>query len=223
MPDPFWTCDHSVLYNGDALSIMRELPDGLFDAVITDPPYSSGGLFRGDRNQKTSDKYVMTGTEKKSPEFFGDTRDQRSFLVWAELWLREAWRITKPSGFVMTFTDWRQLPTLSDAIQAAGWIWRGIVVWDKTEGVRPQRGFFRAQCEYILTGSKGGIGKEQDREVEKCAAGLFRVSTRASEKMHITGKPVQLMANLLQILPAGAFILDPFAGSGSRWKNSLLI
>lgn len=170
---------------------------------------------RSDRKSKTSAKYTLTGTQRRHPEFFGDNRDQRSFLAWSQMWLAECFRATKEGGALMCFTDWRQLPIMTDAIQAAGWIWRGIVPWDKTEGTRPQRGWFRAQCEYILTASRGSLGREQDRGVGVCAPGIFRAGVRSSTKQHITAKPVALMSQMMQILPPGSVVLDPFAGSGT--------
>lgn len=210
------SCDSVTLYCGDSLSILRHLPTACVDAVITDPPYSSGGMTRSDRtNSKVRDKYTMSGTARVYPEFFGDNRDQRSFTYWATLWLAECLRITKPGGFVLTCSDWRQIPAMTDAIQAGGWVWRGIIPWDKTEGSKPQRGWFRHQCEYVLTGSNGAMGPEQERACGVCAPGLVRKSVNPAEKFHTTGKPVEVMQFLMQILPIGATILDPFAGSGS--------
>src|SRR5204862_6001645 len=40
--------------HGDALHVLRDLPDGCVDAFVTDPPYSSGGAFRGDRVKDTT-------------------------------------------------------------------------------------------------------------------------------------------------------------------------
>ena len=34
-------------------------------------------------------------------------------------------------------------------------------------------------------------------------------------KLHMTGKPIQLMRELVSIVPPGGHILDPFAGSAS--------
>lgn len=214
-PVPFWECPYCTVYQGDSLAILRGLPTASADAVITDPPYSSGGIMRSDRAMETSDKYTMQGTQKVHPEFFGDNRDQRSFTLWCALWLAECWRITRPGGALLCFTDWRQLPTMTDALQAGGWVWRGIVPWDKTEGVRPQMGWFRAQAEYILTASHGGMGREQDRDVRVCLPGVFRENVKSSEKQHITGKPLSLMQRLLEIVPPGGVVLDPFAGSGT--------
>ena len=213
---PFHSEDLVTLYCGDSLKLLGGMPAGSVQAVITDPPYSSGGLTRADRaNVGTSAKYVQQGTIKSYPEFFGDNRDQRSFIYWCTLWLAECWRITSAGGYLLMLSDWRQLPAMTDAIQAGGWVWRGIVPWDKTEGSKPQRGWFRHQCEYVLCASKGSMGQEQSREVETCAPGLWRQKVNPAEKWHTTGKPVELMQFIMQVLPRGAVILDPFAGSGS--------
>ncbi|MCZ5321894.1 hypothetical protein O5699_04105 [Escherichia coli] len=56
----------------------------------------------------------------------------------------------------MVFSDWRQLPALTDAFQAGGVLWRGLVVWDKTQASRaPHTGYFRHQAEYVVWGSNG--------------------------------------------------------------------
>lgn len=218
-----WALGRSALYQGDCYRLMRELPaEDDVDVCMIDPPYCSGGMVRGDRVQRTAtEKYVQNGTATRRPDFSGDTRDQRGFLAWATLWLSECHRVTKRGGLVMMFTDWRQLPIMSDALQAGGWVWRGIAPWDKTEGTRPQRGFFRAQCEYVLLGSKGGLGKEQNRVVKKCAPGLFRHARDRAARLHITGKPVALIEDLLQVMPPRSHMLVPFAGSGSEMVAGL--
>ena len=68
-----------VLHHGDALAVLRSMPDASVDAVITDPPYSSGGFTRGDRSMPPATKYTMNGTKIERPAFAGDARDQRSF------------------------------------------------------------------------------------------------------------------------------------------------
>ena len=51
--------------HGDALHVLRDLPDGCVSAFVTDPPYSSGGAFRGDRVKDTTAKYVSTHSSNK--------------------------------------------------------------------------------------------------------------------------------------------------------------
>lgn len=212
----FWECDFATVYQADALKVLESLPDNSVDAVVTDPPYSSGGFVRSDRtNQGTSAKYTLSSTARTFPEFFGDNRDQRAFLLWCSIWLGECARVVKPGGFLLVFTDWRQLPQVSDAIQCGGWVWRGIVPWDKTEGVRPTKGWYRNQCEYVLTASNGPLGSDAVPLGDRCLPGCFRENVRPAEKQHTTGKPLPLMQRLLEVVPAGGTVFDPFAGSGT--------
>jgi site-specific DNA-methyltransferase (adenine-specific) len=82
------------IVQGDALHVLRDFPDRSVHAFVTDPPYSSGGAFRGDRVKETTAKYVSTkSSNKEIPPFEGDVRDQRSFELWTALWSSEAWRI----------------------------------------------------------------------------------------------------------------------------------
>lgn len=207
-----------ALLEGDALDVLKRLPDASVDALICDPPYSSGGQYRGDRTLEPTAKYVNTGTLLQRPEFAGDNRDQRSFAYWCALWLSEALRVCKVGAPIAAFSDWRQLPTLTDAIQAGGWTWRGIVPWDKTEKCRPQKGRFAAQAEYVVWGSNGPMPLE--REVG-CLWGVVRCAVVVEEKHHITGKPLEVMRAINAITAPGGVILDPFAGSGSTGVAAL--
>lgn len=200
------------IIHGDCLEAMQGMPDASVDAVITDPPYSSGGTFRGDRSVSTSQKYVNPVEVKNfHPEFTGDNRDQRSFAFWGTLWMTECQRVTRPGGIVCVFSDWRQLPTMSDVLQAGGFIWRGLVVWDKTRACRPHPGRFRQQAEFILWGSNGPLPKPESPEYPE---GVF-LSAPFHGKQHIAGKPVDLMEHLLRVVTPGGTVLDPFAGSAS--------
>lgn len=204
------------LYQGDCLKLLPTLPDESVDAVITDPPYSSGGLSSSARAAMPSKKY--TDNSNLYPDFYGDNKDQRAYLHWCALWLGECFRIAKPGSPICVFTDWRQLPVTTDALQAGGWTWRGNVVWNKTESVRPQPGRFRNQCEYIVWGSKGDM--PINRKV-KVLPGVFEFIIKPKEKHHMTGKPVGLMEQIVQIVEPGGTILDPFAGSGSTGVAAL--
>jgi len=182
------------------------------DALITDPPYASGGLHAGSRQAAPSVKYQQGGQTIQRADFVGDARDQRSHLVWMTMWLSQCQRILKDGAPVCVFSDWRQLPLTTDAIQCAGFTWRGIMVWDKTEGTRPQSGRPRAQCEYIVWGSKGDMPLSRNAPV---IPGAIREPVRQADKHHLTGKPTPLMRQMVKICELGGIILDPFAGSGS--------
>lgn len=194
--------------------MLRALPTASVDAVVTDPPYSSGGFTRGDRTSGTVSKYQMNCSGANHAGFSGDNRDQRGFLAWCSLWMAECWRVTKPGGIFLCFVDWRQLPTVTDAVQAGNWLWRGIVPWDKTQATRPQKGWFRAQAEYVVACTSGSLGPEQQRS-GPCLPGVFRYAVNSEPKHHLTGKPVSLLRDLLALVPPGGLVLYPFAGAGS--------
>jgi len=190
------------------------------DAVITDPPYSSGGFSRNDKNRSPNEKYQQGGTIRQYPAFGGDNRDQRSYFAWCSLWMDECRRILKEGGYFLTFTDWRQLPVTSDAVQSGGIFWRGVVAWDKGGGARaPHKGYFRHQCEYVLWGTKGAIDTSNPAGP---FAGCIQATVLQSDKHHLTGKPTALMRQLVRCCPENGLIADPFAGSGSTGVAALL-
>ncbi len=206
----------------DALAVLADLPDGSIDAVITDPPYSSGGLYRSDRNRSTDTKYTQQKSRGQRPDFTGDNRDQRSFCYWCSLWMGEALRCSRssPGGRLLVFTDWRQLPTVSDAVQAGGWIWRGLVPWNKGGGSRPVPGGFRVQCEYVLWCTTGALPESLPGVT--VLPGFFEVGVCGEDKHHQTGKPTALMRELVVVADPGGIVLDPFGGSGTTGVAALL-
>lgn len=205
---------------GDSLAVLASLPAQSIDATITDPPYSSGGAFRGDRTKSTDDKYTNTQHQGRRPDFAGDVRDQRSWAYWCSLWMGEALRLSRADGRLLAFADWRQLPALTDAVQCGGWIWRGIVPWNKGEGSRPTPGGFRSQCEYLAWCSSGPLPLAAPGVT--VLPGLLSATVKQADKHHQTGKPTELMRSLVRIAPTGGVILDPFAGSGTTGVAALL-
>lgn len=204
------------IIQGDALKVLSGFAPGAFDAVITDPPYASGGRTQAEKNKSTAKKYSNMG-DHAPPPFDGDAKDQRSWTRWAAEWLYDARKICKPGAPVCMFIDWRQLPAATDALQWAGWIWRGTAVWDKGNS-RPQKGRFRQQAEYIVWGSNGDM--PISRPVP-CLPGVFKYGN-PQNRIHLTEKPLQLMRDIVKITEPGGRILDPFAGSGTTVLAAVL-
>lgn len=200
--------DKVELFHGDSLEVMRQmnLAKYRFDAIITDPPYCSGGMQPSQKRRSVVDKY--SSAVEDLPSFLGDFLDQRNYLGWSRLWLAEARSLTKDGGDLFSFIDWRQLPTLSDALQLAGWLWKNVGVWNKNYG-RPMKGTFSAGHEFILHGVNGSRPP-----VERYAPAVFAEKTPSS-KVHLSQKPVPVMEWIMNLTAPDALILDPFAGSGS--------
>jgi site-specific DNA-methyltransferase (adenine-specific) len=202
--------DNGILYQGDSLGILRDLPDASVDALLTDPPYSSGGLHAGARRADPAQKYQASGTKRTYPPMLGDLKDQRSFVMWATLWLSECWRLAKPGAPCLVFSDWRQLPAMTDAVQAAGWEWRGIVVWHKPSA-RPMLGSFKRDAEFVVHAVKAPA----QVWTRHCFPGVYHYNVVAAQKVHLTSKPLPLLVDLLGVVPDGGTVLDPFVGGGT--------
>jgi len=211
MGTPYYedTASSITIYHGDCFELLHDLSG--IGAVVTDPPYSSGGAFRGDRAMQTSTKYVNSDTAAYRPEFAGDTRDQRSFLAWSSLWLNAARNASIPGAVLLSFIDWRQLPVLTDAVQAGGWSWRNLATWWKP-GCRMQKGRFSGSAEYIVYATNGPVseGAESPQNVFACAVD--------GDRDHIAQKPLPVMRWAMQAIPRGVTVLDPFMGSGSTLR-----
>ncbi len=204
------------LYQGDCLELMKDIPDGSVDMVLADPPYSSGGLFAGDRKASTRTKYCDSDYNgaARFQNFSGDNMDQRSFTEFARFFLVKARTKARPGAVAAVFVDWRNLPALTDALQMAGWIWRGIAVWNKCNA-RNIPGRYRQDCEFVVWGTNGT--KSVDWNPGSIALpGFYTVkSVSTKQKHHQTEKPVELLEKLLAICPDSGTALDPFMGSGS--------
>lgn len=206
--------DRVQFYRANAVAVVANLPGESCAAMITDPPYSSGGFTRGDRNLTPNQKYKHAGVKKHYPEFAGDNRDQRSFVRWCALWGHEAMRCLVPGGYALWFTDWRQLPSTIDAMQIGGLVFRGICPWDKGRCARaPNTRYFRQQSEFVIWGTRGALA--DNTHAAGPYEGVYRHQVNPREKLHVTAKPLALMRDLMACAPVGSIVLDPFAGSAT--------
>ncbi len=111
---------------GDCLEIMRDIPDGSIDAIVTDPPY-------GLSDHRTSDVFSCLSSWLAGQEylpnkkgFMGRTWD--SWVPGPEVW-REVFRVLKPGGHVVAFAGSRTHDLMSMALRLAGFECRDTVLW----------------------------------------------------------------------------------------------
>ena len=206
------------LLHGDCLAMLKEVEPGSVDLVLSEPPYSSGGTHAGDRKASTTAKYTDNDFNgaARLPAVSGDNMDQRSFTACLRWVCSELRQKTREGGILEMFVDWRNLPAMTDAVQMAGWVWRGVVVWDK--GIsRNQPGRFRNDCEFVVWCSNGDLPIDwKAAKGTKALPGVYHVPIVApKQRFHQTEKPVELLESLLAICPPGGIVLDAFMGSGS--------
>ncbi|MBM2883179.1 hypothetical protein JFK97_02140 [Chromobacterium phragmitis] len=83
------------LHNADCLRFLPTLPANHFDLILTDPPYSSGGLHTATRQQPPATKYLGNNVKRPVHQFAHDNKDQRSWCRWCVEWLTECHRVLK--------------------------------------------------------------------------------------------------------------------------------
>ena len=208
--------DSVTLYNCDAFRACWALEDAgrKIDAILTDPPYSSGGLHRSDRAGDTVTKYVTSGSKRADyiPQFAGDNRDQRAYGAWLGLVLTAAYRVCREGAICALFTDWRQLGATQDALQVGGFTMRGVQPWLKPKSAaRPRAGGFWDAGEFVVWGTAGPLVPGDEP-----LFGAGYVEARSPrDKVHVAEKPAEVCDWLCSIVRPGETVLDLFAGSGA--------
>ena len=172
---------------GDCLDVLRTLPDGCVDAVITDPPYGIGLMIHRNRTGERLQERYQT--------ILGD--ESTDIGIAALFWASE-----------------RGLPTVAFANPMTPWPgkWRQHLVWDKGAGVGglgDYRRCWKQTWELIQVARNGDLRAGRD-------SAILRFPVKPGTKRHHAEKPVELMRYLVRQLTApGELILDPFAGSGT--------
>lgn len=101
---------------GDALAVLRRLPDASVDVHCSDPPYSSGTRREGQKGVRKS----MTRLTDQADWFGSDSLTVAGFLALMRDVGLEYARTLKPGGHALVFIDWRMGGWLSEAIEEGG-------------------------------------------------------------------------------------------------------
>lgn len=99
---------------GDALLHLRRMQGAGYAAIISDPPYASGGMSMAEKSRSTRDKYTSYGEQGNPyPDFSGDALAQRAWTNYMHEIMVAARAACKPGAVCALFVDWRQLPALT--------------------------------------------------------------------------------------------------------------
>lgn len=186
-----------TLIQGD----MREVLPGLRERaslVLTDPPYPlvAGGNSTGEMRD-----CFAPGVYDNSGALF-------DLVPWAEL-APVIWAAARDDADAIVMANDRNLQEARGALEAAGWKFHRLLVWDKGS-VTPNR-WFMSGLEYGLYMWRGLARPIND----KGAHPLVRCP-QVDVTAHPTEKPVALFRRWIDLTTApGDLVLDPFLGSGS--------
>src|SRR4029079_5775254 len=141
---------------GDCTKRLAEIGDGVVDLILTDPPYNTGMTARN---------------ATRLQNFFHDAYEPDEYELLARTVARECYRILKDDRACYVFMSWRSLGVWLDALSAAGFRLKNLIVWDKVvAGLNYQN--YAHTHELLIFAAKGrflprnkGIGDDQGRDV----------------------------------------------------------
>lgn len=174
-------------------------------AMLTDPPYCSGGFQEAGR---ASGSIGARQVKKGKAHAGGIANDKLSTRGYLAL-LKGVFGLA-PVEMAYVFTDWRMWTNLYDVAESSGFGVRSMIVWDKGH---PGMGRgWRMQHELVLFGAKVPVAFSP-----AAAQGNVISSSRTGNLLHPTQKPVDLLAKILAVTSMAATVYDPFTGSGSTF------
>lgn len=210
--EPAYSNGKVIIIQGDCLEIMRQLPDNLFEATFTSPPYNQLGSRIPENPHGMHEGSAWT--EKVAKKGYGDDMPEEAYQAWQKECLDEMARVTAGTvwynhklryreGFPIYPTDW-----FGDHKKN---IW-AEVIWDRGITMALNAGRF-APCDERIY----GIGKpiRFDQEFGPMMT-VWQIPPERGIKGHPCPFPVKLPARCIGATThRGGWVLEPFMGSGT--------
>lgn len=196
---------------GDSLDVMRRLPTGSIDLIVTSPPYnlknSSGNGMKDGRGGKWENASLMHGYQEHS-----DNMPYDEYCRWQRKCLRQMLRLIPEDGAIFYNHKWRvQRGLLQDRTEIVkDFPVRQIIIWKRKGGINFNAGYFLPTYEVIYVIAKPGFKLAQGAN----KAGDVWEIMQEMNNPHPAPFPVELIDRIISSTDA-KLILDPFAGSGT--------
>lgn len=238
-----WCGPGAVLYQGDAREVLRGLPAGSVDCVVTSPPY--WGL----RDYQVTGQYGTEPTVDGYVESLVRVFDEVARVLTAAgtVWVNLAdtfggsWGNYVASGSVAATAvrrvRWRQgshrppqtrsrakdlqgVPwRVAFALVERGWCLREAIVWVKPNA-RPEsvrdRLSQRYEMLFLLARTADHWWTPPDHDDQQGNDGMWTIPTPRTRWGHVAAGPVALVERCIQHgCPPGGVVLDPFSGGGT--------
>lgn len=178
--------------NQDCLESLTQMDAGVFDLCLVDPPYYD--YKTGHRKDKASQLSKVLVHQSKEDQI-------RT--------IHECIRVLKQDRAFFVFTNWEQDWWMQEAL---GSLLRNKIIWNKGNwSAGDLKGSFGNMYEEILLGVKGKWEYKGKREPD-----IWEIPRMGTDRIHATEKPVALYKKIIEnSTDPGAFILDPYGGSGA--------
>ena len=195
-----------TIYLGDALELLRKVPDGSVDLVITDPPFAID--FRPQRNN-----YNRTGSR-----VVGGYREvaAEDYLSFTKEWLSEAFRVLGTTGSLYVFSGWNRLRDVLQALDEIGFTTINHLIWKYQFGVFTKKRYVTSHY-HILFGVKDAK-RYFFSKAEHYPEDVWVINREywTGRRKTPTKLPLALVKKILAFSSCeGDLVLDPFLGSGT--------
>lgn len=199
------------IIRGDTVEIMKQIPDGTIDLVITSPPYnlknSTGNGMKDGRGGKWANAALQNGYSHHN-----DCMPHEEYVKWQRDCLKEMLRIIPEDGAIFYNHKWRVQDGLLQDRQdiVSGFPVRQIIIWKRKGGLNFNAGYFLPTFEviYLIAKSKFKLAPKAN------ASGDVWEFTQEMNNEHPAAFPVSLIDRIISSTNA-KIILDPFMGSGT--------
>jgi len=196
---------------GDAVNVMKKLPDHSIDLIITSPPYnlknSTGNGMKDGRGGKWENAALQNGYSHHN-----DCMPHDEYVKWQRACLTEMVRLVADDGAIFYNHKWRvQGGLLQDREDiVSGFPVRQIIIWRRKGGLNFNPGYFLPTYEviYLIAGPKFKLAPKAN------ALGDVWEFTQEMGNKHPAAFPVELIDRIVSSTNA-KIILDPFMGSGT--------
>jgi len=175
------------IIHGDCVEVLKTLPTGSVDFVLTDPPYFVNYRDRTGRSLANDGEADMEKVLAAFPEIH---------------------RVLKLDALCISFYGWQAIDAFMGAWKSAGFTPVDHIVWRKEYA--SSRWYCSRRHEQAFVLAKGRPPRPSQPLDD------VRPWTYSGNRAHPTEKHIDVLKPLIEAFTQpGALVLDPFAGSGS--------
>lgn len=224
------------IHLGDAVELLKQLPDKSIDLVLADPPYN---LSQGSKINFNNQGLKGFGGEWNKVLENWDNMPLNEYLSFSFAWLTEVKRVLKPTGSVWVFGTYHNIGAINIAFQTLKIEIINEVIWYKRNAFPNLAGRrLTASHETLLWGHTGEKKREYyfDYKLSKEYSDSFDQMKGKDKQMrtvwdipnnkerreislgkHPTQKPLSICNRIISIATKpGDIVLSPFAGAGTE-------
>lgn len=206
---------------------MQTLTDQSIDLVIADPPYKLEMPTRNGVTDLLAEKNITLVNQEWDKFTLDD------YIIFSEQWLRECFRLLKPTGSIAVFGTYHNIGLINFVMQRNAWMIINEIAWYKRNAI-PNLACRRltASHETILWAAAdkrytfnypdlkdSSFPEDHLKSPGKQMRSVWDIPTNSAENVgHPTQKPIKLYERIMMMAcrqANDAVILDPFAGSGT--------